>query len=119
MIPELRKVQETPDREGVVDDPFDSLLLRVAEESAEEVGVRVLDEFGEVDVRELEGAGELQEELVDAVEPLQKDRTALVLVVTARRVPATVGELVAEGQPFPFYQDAEALRINNQLIRSD
>lgn len=103
MILKTRRVQEAPNGKRVVVDAFRTFLFRVAKERAEEIGVGVLDQLDEVRVREFEGAGELVEELVDAVQPLQEDRTAFVLVVATGRVAAAVGEFVAEGQPFAFY----------------
>lgn len=59
---------------------------------------------------ELEGAGELPLQLVNAVQPLQEDRAALVQVVRLLAVATAVRELVAEVQPLSLHQHLETLR---------
>ena len=67
---------------------------------------RPTDQVGHV---ELEVAGELLCQLVDAVQPLQEDGAALVGVLCADGVPTPVAELVAKVEPLPLQQRLEAL----------
>ncbi|KAF3850661.1 hypothetical protein F7725_012433 [Dissostichus mawsoni] len=59
---------------------------------------------------ELEGAGELPLQLVDAVEPLQEHGAALVHVLRVLSVAAAVRKLMAEVQPVGLHQNLEALQ---------
>ena len=56
---------------------------------------------------ELKVAGELFEQLVDAVQPLQEDRAVLVLVEEG----ATQSKLMAKGQPLTLNQELETLHV--------
>ncbi|KAF3850652.1 hypothetical protein F7725_012424 [Dissostichus mawsoni] len=59
---------------------------------------------------ELEGAGELPLQLVDAVEPLQEHGAALVHVLRVLSVAAAVRKLMTEVQPVGLHQNLEALQ---------
>ncbi len=61
---------------------------------------------------ELKVTGELPHELVDAVQPLEEDRAALVGVLG--RLPTPVAKPVAVGQPLTLDQHLEALRANEE-----
>ena len=65
--------------------------------------------YQEVEV-ELEVAGELQQQLVDTVQPLEEDRAALVGVQAGRVLPATIAEPVAKPQPLSLHQYLEPLQ---------
>ena len=56
---------------------------------------------------ELKVAGELFEQLVDAVQPLQEDRAVLVWVEEG----ATQSKLMAKGQPLTLNQELETLHV--------
>lgn len=58
---------------------------------------------------ELERAGELPLELMDAVEPLQEHRAALVQVVRILAVATAVSKLVAKIQPLCLHEHLETL----------
>lgn len=60
---------------------------------------------------ELKQAGELFEQLVDAVQPLEEDGTLLAHVVCVLLVAAAVAKLVAEVQPVGLYKHLETLWI--------
>lgn len=60
---------------------------------------------------ELKQAGELFEQLVHAVQPLEEDRTLLAHVVGVLLVAAAVAKLVAEVQPVGLYKQLETLWI--------
>lgn len=108
-------VQEVPDWEcKLVDGPRLAVLLRVAQECAEQVRVRVLSQLYQVCLSELESARELLMHLVDAVKPLQEHRAALVDVVAACRLPAAVSKLVPERQPLALDQNLKALSTEQQ-----
>lgn len=59
---------------------------------------------------ELKQAGELFEQLVDAVQPLEEDGTLLAHVVGVLLVAAAVAKLVAEVQPVGLHKHLETLR---------
>lgn len=96
MVLETRQCEEAPHAERVIVDPLHPLLLRVAQECAEQVGIGVVDELDEERVRELESTRELLDELVDAVQPLQEHGTALVLILATGSVATTVGKFVSK-----------------------
>ena len=58
---------------------------------------------------ELEGAGELSLQLVNTVQPLKKDRAALVQVLRVLPVTTAVGELMTEVQPLSLHQNLKTL----------
>lgn len=57
----------------------------------------------------LKGAWELPLQLMNTVQPLQEDRTALVQVLRVFSVAAAVSKLMAEVQPIGLHQNLEAL----------
>ena len=65
---------------------------------------------------ELEDAGELLEELVHTVEPLQEHGTLLAHVAGLLLVPTAVPELVPEIQPLCLHQNLEALNTELRVI---
>lgn len=60
---------------------------------------------------ELKQAGELFEQLVNAVQPLEEDGTLLAHIVGVLLVAAAVAKLVTEVQPVRLYKHLETLRI--------
>lgn len=58
----------------------------------------------------LERAGELPLELMDAVQPLQKHRAALVEVIRILTMATAIGKLVAKIQPLHLHQHLETLQ---------
>lgn len=64
---------------------------------------------------ELKQAGELFEQLVDAVQPLQEDRTLLAHIVRALLVATAVPELMTEVQPLRLHQHLETLRTVEKI----
>mmetsp|Transcript_49396 Transcript_49396/g.124186 ORF Transcript_49396/g.124186 Transcript_49396/m.124186 type:complete len:207 (+) Transcript_49396:1230-1850(+) len=86
------------------------LRLRVEEEGTEATRVHILEQEVKQMFVVLERARKLALQLVDTVEELEKDRTALLV----RRIVVTgsvaLCELVPEGHPLAFYQDLQALQ---------
>lgn len=58
---------------------------------------------------ELEQAGELFEQLVNTVQPLQEDGTLLAHVVCVLLVATSVSELMTKVQPFSLHKHLEPL----------
>ena len=85
-----------------------ALHQRVAQKGAEQTRVGVCAELEQPRLTELEGAGELCVQLVDAVEPLQEDGRALALVGVGVGVAVPLRELVAEEEPVVVDEGAEA-----------
>lgn len=66
-------------------------------------------ELEEICLVEFKGPRELSLDLVDTVEPLEKDGTALVDVRVIFGVSVALGELVAEHEPVVLDKDAKAV----------
>ena len=60
-------------------------------------------------VVELKVRGELEEQLVNAVQPLEEDGAALVDVGACRVLPAAIAEPVTKPQPLSLHQHLEPL----------
>lgn len=58
---------------------------------------------------ELEQAGELFEQLVNTVQPLQENRTLLAHIVCVFLVATSVAELMTKVQPFSLHKHLEPL----------
>lgn len=65
----------------------------------------------------LERAGELPLELMDAVQPLQKHRAALIEVIRILTMATAIGKLVAEIQPLHLHQHLETLHKHKYRSR--
>ncbi len=59
---------------------------------------------------EFKGTGELQKQLVDAVEELEKDWASLVRIVGTFPMTTPVCELVAKLHPFSLHHDRKSLQ---------
>ena len=68
---------------------------------------------------ELEGTGELSQELVDAVQELQEHRAPLISVLGVDTQGTTVRKLVTKLKPLPLHQHLETLqeRQNDGLVQ--
>ena len=114
-------VEIGPDGEGaLVRVLVDALGGRVAQERAEQARVGVQAELEQHGLVELEGGGKLTRELIDAVEPLEKDRTAFVDVRVVGGVAVALRELVAVEEPVDLDERAKAryaaiVRVEEEL----
>ena len=66
---------------------------------------------------ELKQAGELFEQLVDGVQPLQEDGTLLAHVICVLLVAAAVPELMTVVQPLSLYKHLETLGTTHQSVK--
>jgi len=80
-----------------------SFLNVVQEESSKKVGINMLHHFDQIGVIELERCGELNHQLMDTVEKLEKNRAAFVQIFASAKQSAPVGELVPELEPLPLH----------------
>lgn len=87
----------------LVDVALLSLTGVVGQERAVEAGVRVLHQLYQEGFVKLEQAGELLEQLVDGIEPLEEHGTLLVLVLCVLLVATAVSKFVPKIQPVGFY----------------
>lgn len=70
----------------------------------------------QVGLVELEAAGILQHQLVDAMQPLEEHGRALVGILATERVAAAITKLVTEVQPLALDQRAETLTRTNIIL---
>ena len=105
VVPKLVRIapQEVEDRSCFhADISVFTLELGVAKERAEQLRVDVGGQLNKISGIELEVAGELSHKLVNAVQPLKENGTALVGIGNGDGVPAAIGHLVAVVQPVLF-----------------
>lgn len=96
--------QEGPHRAGpLVDVAFLSLTGVVGQERAVQAGVCVLHQFDQECFIELEQAGELLEQLMNRIKPLEEHRALLILVLCILLVATTISKLVPKIQPVRLY----------------